>query len=218
MNKIVPLLIAETIANDFLLTLTSVIYRCLIVGSIRRCETRVTDIDLVIIPKSYSEFWALINHLLELGTIEKGAKWGKKSRSLKYKHLNIEIYTATEQNYGYITWLRTGPAESTQFVMTKLSKHKSTVRFSGGSAWHVDYNTLHPNYDPKLGYAKLARLKVESEGTFFQLIGLPYIEPINRNNISYGTLNRTVNNPPLQVLQQKFYIQQHKPIKQLSMF
>ncbi len=217
MNKIVPLLIAETIANEFLLELTSVIYRYLIVGSIRRRDTRVTDIDLVIIPKSYSEFWALINHLLELSTIEKGAKWGNKHRSLTYKNLNIEIYTATPENYGYITWLRTGPAESTQFIMTKLSKHKSSVRFSGGSAWHVDYNSLHPNYDSKLGYAKLAQLRVESEGAFFQLIGLPYIEPTQRNNISYGTLNRAVKNPPLQVLQQKFYIEETKPIKQLSL-
>lgn len=218
MNKIVPLLIAETIANDFLLELTSIINRYLIVGSIRRKDTRVTDIDLVIIAKSNAQLWQLINHQAELGIIEKGSKWGKIHRSLTYKNLNIEIYTATPDNYGYITWLRTGPAKSTQFVMTKLSKHKSTVRFSGGAAWHVDYNTLHPNYDSKLGYAKLAQLRVESEGAFFQLIGLPYIEPMNRNNISYGTLNRTVNNPPLQVLQQKFYTHEHKPIKQLSMF
>lgn len=209
---------AEAIARNYIETIDDVAQEAHIVGSIRRLKPTTKDIDLVVLPKSYNELWARLDKQAQDGIIQKGDSWGKTYRNFTYNAANIELYTCTPQNRGYILWLRTGSADLTQYTMTKLKQHQSIVRFQAGSAWHVDYNTAHPNYEEKFGYAKLAQLKVHNEWGFFDLIGLPFINPPGRNKIAFGSLHRTVNNPSVEILKAKFYIQQNKPIKQLSMF
>lgn len=198
---------AENIAIEYITTIQDVAQESHICGSIRRLEQRVKDIDLVILPRNIHDLWARLDTQVAQGIIKRGDKWGKTYRNFKYKNLQIELYTCDEHNRAYIQWLRTGPGKLNTYVMTQLKRHQSSVRFQGGYAWHVTYDNTHPNFDTALGYAKLAKLKTENEYELFQLIGLPYVAPAARSEISYGRLNRIVNNPSDKALQAAFYIE-----------
>ena len=209
---------AEQIALAYIETIIDLCVEAHIVGSIRRLKSLVKDIDLVILPEDIHALWQRLDQQVTQGIIEKGHSWGISHRSLTFKNINIEIFTADENNRGYKLWLRTGPAEPSHYVMIQLSKHKSTVRFQGGYAWHVDYDETNPAFDRNLGYAKIAKLKVSNEWQLFRLIGLSYIAPPARNEITYGRLNRSVDNPPAEALK-PYYIE--KPVnqpRQLKMF
>ena len=204
---LIPRLIAEQKARQFITTIQDVCQEIHICGSIRRLDSRVKDIDLVIMTEDSHSLWQHLDEQANLGIIERGDRWGLSHRSLIFKGTPIEIYTCDQYNKGYIFWLRTGPAAASHYVMSQLVKHQSSVRFQAGYAWHVAYDDTNPAYDKKLGYAKLAKLKTDSEWEFFGLIGLQYIAPPARNEISYGQLHRTVTNPTPKILELVYYIE-----------
>lgn len=209
---------AWTIAERYIGTIENLCEETHIAGSLRRKAIRTTDIDLVVMPTRTDYLWSELDHQVDLGIIQKGDKWGNLFRNFIYNGVKVELYTCDPDNRGYKLWLRTGPGDAGKFLMSKLKQHESTVRFAGGYAWHVTYDSLHRNYDRYTGYAKLARLKVPDERAFFHLIGLHYIPPAARHNISYGTLNRSVDNPPVSVLKKNYYIEQPEDPKQPRLF
>lgn len=213
-----PHLEAKTIANHYIETIADVAEQSHIVGSLRRGMPIIKDIDLVVLPKTYNQLWARLDKQVRLGIIQRGDKWGNLYRNFTYHGCNIELYTCNPNNLGYILWMRTGPEKPSKYIMSYLIKHKSIVRFHEGSAWHVSYDKNHPNFVEKIGYAKLAELSVPNEWDFFELLGLRYIDPESRNLISYGSLNRAVNNPAVDVLKQKYYIDQVKAVSQPRLF
>lgn len=212
-----PRLIAETKALEYLELITDVSQETHIVGSIRRLDSVVKDIDLVVLPKDIHQLWQRLDEQVASGIIQRDDKWGLSNRSFTYKGMPVELYTCDEHNRGYKLWLRTGPGDTGKFLMTKLSQHKSIVRYNGGYAWHVDYDETNPAFDRSLGYAKIAKLIVKDEWSFFGLIGLDYIAPPARNPISYGRLNRTVENPSVRTLQAHYYAEPSNPF-QKSLF
>lgn len=203
----VSLIEARQIAWDFIDYIRNVCVFANEAGSIRRLAPTVSDIDIVCQPTSLAALWNRIERMEENGTIRPAIypdgkkRWGDTMRGFRYMGMRIELHTCDANNRGYIYWLRTGGGEKNQFVMSQLIKHQSAVRFSEGYAWHVSYDPEHPRYNRGNYYAKLAKLNIPDEQSFYKLLGMPYIAPQNRSEITYRRyLARGVNCPPAEAL------------------
>jgi DNA polymerase/3'-5' exonuclease PolX len=160
-----------------------------VAGSIRRRKLMVSDVEHVVIPKfgergiAGSMFgqtehcnllWARIDDLLASGTIAKHVypvthadgsastrtMWGEKYRGCEFRGFNHEIFTATEDSWGAILAIRTGPAEFSQRLVTAL--HPRGLQCDGG---RVKYKRDGSTY------------AVPTEEKFFQACGVEWIEP-----------------------------------------
>jgi DNA polymerase/3'-5' exonuclease PolX len=182
-----------------------------VAGSVRRLKPSVSDIDIVIQPHNTAAIWNRIDVMLDNGTVRKAiygdgkTRWGETYRGCLFMGMKVEIHLCTPENRGYIYWLYTGDGDKNQYVMRKLIEHQSLIRFHDGSAWHVSYDKNHPKFNVGFGYAKLARLAVPDEQTFYTLIGMPFIAPHNRSEITYRRyLERAINVPPLEAIQLRY--------------
>jgi hypothetical protein len=157
-------------------------------GSVRRQKPLVSDIELVAVPASRAAFNARLDKLVLDGVIEKSIytngthRWGDTYRGLDFGGMRIEIFAATTQNVGYITWLRTGPADGNTYVMQNLGGWP--VRFEDGMAWYCTYenNIKAPQY----------KIQVPNEATLFRLIGMEPLPPQQRSLKAYQRLLKSV--------------------------
>lgn len=139
-----------------------------IAGSIRRKKKEVGDIEIVAIPKPY------LVGLFEDGIASVVNKWEKVRGNLEYgkskytqrilpSGINLDLFFADENNWGYIYAMRTGSAEYSHQVLAK-----SWVRagYKGTDGYLV-----------RNGSKCVAR----EEEDFFRMIGVAYIPPEERN-------------------------------------
>lgn len=154
--------------------LASACERIEIAGSIRRGKETVKDAELVAISLPGDKLLALLDALVERGTIAKAiypdgkTRWGQKYRGFMYDGLRVEVFIADAENWGYQYWLRTGPAEANVYVMQWLAWKLSPIRAKDGYWWWGEH-----------------QLKVESEEAMFTLLGLPFIRPAFRTEQVY---------------------------------
>lgn len=216
MSSLITITQAKSVALDFL-NLVSTDLETHILGSIRRGRDLVKDVEVIFLcptPTDKAQLWARLDTLVNQRRLHKNPdnpKWGDTYRSALFHDVTFDLFTADTHNYGYIMWLRTGPGDLNHWTMTQLAKHKSAVRVQGGHVWHVSYQLNHPDFDFKLGYAKLNKLRVPDEWTFFTLLGLPYVDPAHRTKITYGRLNRGVNTPNTATLKTYYVREQNAP-------
>lgn len=149
-----------------------------IVGSIRRERETVGDIEIVCRPNNTYQFNATLDALIKAKTIRKKTyqridghgkrivytRWGDKLKSFIIEGVTCELYIADADAYGYIKWLRTGPGDANQYVVTRMKQEKSAMRFDSGYGWITSYNGEYPNYETKL--------HLPDEETVFKLLGL----------------------------------------------
>lgn len=142
-----------------------------IAGSYRREKPTIGDLEAVFIPSP--NFHAHLDKLDAQGVITRGRAWGQKQRQFIYDGLKIDLYTAAEDNYGYILWLRTGAADANKRVVTFLKNkaNPAPFRLEEGFVW-TETHKLH----------------VPDEQTFFRLLGIPLIEPRDREVPTYARL------------------------------
>ena len=138
------------------------------VGSIRRQCPLVSDIDLILRVKPYStglfetDFPRIVN---EWKFVEGELAYGKTkfaSRILP-NGVPVELYFADEYNIGYLKTLRTGSKDFNKFVMLPALTRRDLVAEGG-------YITQNGQ-----------RCRVETEEKFFEMMGLKYVEPKDRN-------------------------------------
>ena len=77
------------------------------------------------------------------------------------QYIKVYVFTATFRTWGYILMLRTGPAEFSKWVVTKLKRDGFTME--DGEVFHHGTPCTVP-----------------SEGDLFFLLGSDYIEPEDR--------------------------------------
>lgn len=157
-----------------------------VAGSIRRNKPEVGDIEHVIVPRfgdvptgglfsnetaRVNLVWHKLESLLGVGDIDKhrygeirSTRWGDLYRGVDFRGFNHELFTADADNLGAILAIRTGPADYSQALVTRL-KDGGMYRQSGGYVVHV-----------KSG----ERVPVRTEEAFFKLCRLPYVEPEKR--------------------------------------
>ena len=143
-----------------------------IAGSIRRRKSEVGDIEIACIPKTYEtgmffggdtvvdpEFCALV----ERWPAVKGKPTGKYMQRVLPEGIKLDIFIAHPENWGLIFAIRTGSAEYSHRVLA--------------SAWvRAGYHSI----DGMLVQG-FHRIEVREERELFDLIGLPWADPWERN-------------------------------------
>jgi DNA polymerase/3'-5' exonuclease PolX len=166
---------AKTIADRVVARLAPHCDRIQIAGSIRRQKADVGDIEIVAIPKTFggdlfggdgprSRSPGFVDVVLGLGRVLAG-----KPATGKYIKLSIpdgiqlDLFTATSENWGHILAIRTGSATYSHEVLAK-----GWVR----AGYHSMEGML---------CSKAHKIPVREERDLFNLIGLPWVEPQGRN-------------------------------------
>ena len=158
---------ALKIALDVVEQLKPFCDRIEIAGSIRRKKKEVGDIEIVAIPRPYSI------GLFESGIATVVNQWGKVRGELEYgktkytqrilpEGIKLDLFFATEENWGHILAIRTGSAEFSHLVLAK--------------GW------VRQGFKSKDGYLfrEEEKYDIKEEKDLFRLIGVPYVEPENR--------------------------------------
>jgi DNA polymerase/3'-5' exonuclease PolX len=143
-----------------------------IAGSIRRRKPEVGDIEIVCIPKTWEtgllfgreiirdpEFCALVNRWPSV----KGKPTGKYTQRRLLEGINLDLFIARPENWGLIFAIRTGSAAYSHQVLAA-----SWCR----AGYHSTNGMLYKNGQTH---------PVREERELFNLIGLAWVEPWERN-------------------------------------
>lgn len=167
--------IAIEIANETLELLRPHCYRCEIAGSLRRKKPEVKDIEIVAIPKPFDvglfktglatvvNRWPKIKGTLTQWPPRKGESPCKYTQRLLPQGINLDLWFATEHNWGLIYATRTGSAEFSHKVLA--------------CGWVKQGYRSVDGYLTKDG----KKYAVREEEELFALIGLPCVPPELRN-------------------------------------
>jgi len=152
---------ALTQANEIIELLRPHCSKINLAGSIRRKKAMVKDIEIVCIPLPY-----------EVGLFESGIatvvnRWDKVKGELPCKYtqrilpsgIRLDIFIATEENYGFLLAIRTGSAEYSHRVL--------------GYAWTSHGFKSIEGILTKAGNP----IPTPTEQEFFNLVKLPFIAP-----------------------------------------
>lgn len=150
-----------------------------IAGSIRREKPdNIKDIELVGIPLPgrdlfYEPTLKLAPIFGFMSQLEQDRKIMVEKRGQKYiKFMDldrvfwIDLFLATPENFGYLLALRTGPAEFSKKIVTPKQADgfmPSNLKAKNGYIWK-----------------KSTRLSIPDEHTLFQIYGMDYIKPQDR--------------------------------------
>ena len=167
-SKKYPYAEAYAIALDVQEQLKPYCERIEIGGSIRRKKSEIGDIELVLIPKPYT------TGLSESGIATIVNKWKQVKGELEFgktrytqrmlpSGIKLDLFFATEQNWGSIFSIRTGSAEYSHRVLAR-----GWVR----NGFHSEGGLLFKNGE---------RYEVREEEDLFRLAGVAYVEPEERN-------------------------------------
>ena len=131
-----------------------------IAGSIRRKKPEVKDIEIVAIPKST---WGGLKNIVDKWKKVKGELPCKYTQRILPEDIKLDLFFATERNFGLIFAIRTGSAEYSHYVLA--------------NGW------------VKAGYKSIDGIltknnqqqEVREEIDLFNLIKIPYVEPEKRS-------------------------------------
>jgi DNA polymerase/3'-5' exonuclease PolX len=159
--------------------------RLVVAGSLRRRKREVGDVEVLFVPNFIPERDGLfdtrqvnladrvLDRLLEAGVLARrknslgGEAWGEKNKLAVHRAsgIPVDLFTAREGNWFNLLVCRTGSAESNVRIAA-AAKAK-------GWKW----NPYGPGFTDQAGLL----VQVLSERAVFELIGLPYLEPWQRN-------------------------------------
>lgn len=164
--------IAEQIRND----LFAYTFKCEIVGAIRRQDDKVYEIEMTALPRTIKEeqvfkepkiyrdpnfAMAVRKHCNQ---IIKGDLYSGRYCQLKHRTENItlELYMPKPESWGSVLFYRTGPKEFAKYVYKNITESKGIYHVEGYVSKDNEVQT------------------VATEQDYFDLLGLPYIEPEHR--------------------------------------
>lgn len=183
----IPLAKAEALAMELVEILRPVTDRIEIAGSIRRRKAEVGDIEIVMAPRFeevpgdlFGDTTDRINHqfkrVLELrreGVLTDRPNslghpaCGERFQRMLYKGVPCDLFSVVPpRQWGFIFWLRTGPAHQNKTMMTRRSEGGTLpdhMRCRGGRLWVYGRSVPTPE-----------------EEDFYREIGLDFVEPERR--------------------------------------
>ena len=130
-----PLAYAQVVAEKLIELLAPACERIAVAGSVRRLRPDVGDIELVAIPKVYPDFFANSHSMLDeaiLSLVAKGVvdyrmnsrgarTFGPLNKLMIYQSgIWVDIFTATQENWGRDLLVRTGSADFNRRVMSRF--------------------------------------------------------------------------------------------------
>lgn len=176
--------------STFAALIRSYTTRLEIAGSVRRKKADVKDGELVAI--AAPGLLDVLDHLVAVGAIRKaeyGAngshRWGPKYRGLVWRGLRVEIFLTDAHSWGYQYWLRTGPGDANQFIMTRMVQTHVPVRFIEGACWYAPNNWTWNAKRDKWEASARFQVSLPEEADLFTLLGLPEIRPEFRTEQVY---------------------------------
>lgn len=166
---------AKAIAEELKWRLEPACERVEIAGSIRRQKPHPNDIELLCIPKFVGsvdqldrEIGALmIQGILGFRLNKLGSRvYGPKNKLLVHlpSGIGVDIFSTTEECWPVALAIRTGPKESNVAIATAAQRKGWRLR-AYGSGFDTPNGPIH----------------CQSEREVFELVGLPYQEPWERN-------------------------------------
>lgn len=150
---------AKSIAQEIVARLKPHCQRIEIAGSIRRGKSWVRDIDIVLIPQNQGRL------AMELVSMGKFKANGRKVARLEYKGIPVDFYFATPDTWATLLLIRTGSAGHNR-KLASLAKRRGWHLYADGKGLFDNQGT---------------RIAGDSEESFFQALGIPYLEPAKRN-------------------------------------
>jgi DNA polymerase/3'-5' exonuclease PolX len=161
---------AFTIANEIRRQLAPYCNRIEIAGSIRRNKPEVKDIEIVCIPRRIkiglfnadTEICPGFIRVINQWEAVKGSATGKYTQRILPQGINLDLFTATPDNWGLIYAIRTGPASFSHYILA-IGWNKAGYKSVNGM--------LTKNGEP---------VTVREEIDLFHLIGLPWQNPADR--------------------------------------
>lgn len=199
-----PLAQAEVIANDLFVLLEPYCLRIQVAGSIRRNKSMVKDIELVCEPALttvatdlFGEATTIIDPLHDLlarlrdegvlaDRLDKNgrAAFGPRTKRLRYRGIGLDVFSVIPPaQFGVILAIRTGSSEFSHRFMTPR-------RFGGNLPDHMIVRDgvlyRHPEgrvlpmdreERKRLDVATLEAVPTPEEESFFEALGMPWVEP-----------------------------------------
>lgn len=161
---------AKAIAEELMSLLSPCCNRITIAGSIRRQKPDVGDIELLVIPKANC-FDKMLDDLMGQNTLamrlnKRGSHtYGPKNKLMVHllSGMGVDIFSATEENWGMALFVRTGPKEWNIKAMSRFRELGMQGHAYGG----VTLRTGLPFECP-------------TETIVFNLLGWPYTPPEKR--------------------------------------
>jgi DNA polymerase/3'-5' exonuclease PolX len=160
----------EPIANDVLKQLQPHCHDSKIVGSVRRCKNLVHDIDIVVIAKDFKINLEAVMHGQGEGIASVVNQWEmisgemipnqiKQTRRILPWGINLDLWLASETNFGFMVAIKTGPQEYSHQALAKQ--------------WYWKGYRGRDGYLTKGGKP----VSVPTEEELYRLIGLPWKDP-----------------------------------------
>ena len=154
---------AKVIADKYVKILKPFCRRIEIAGSVRREKPEVGDIEIVAIIKYLWNFTYEVNKLKKV----KGEPYGKYTQRILPEGIKLDLFIATEKNWGNIFLIRTGNWQFSKQIMIRALRLGLKQR--DGYLWQGQ-----------------ERLECKEEEDMFQILKLDYISPQMRNKESYA--------------------------------
>jgi DNA polymerase/3'-5' exonuclease PolX len=176
----IPLAEATRIADAVVADLEPHCERVAVAGSLRRQKAEVGDLELVAIPSMVSgglfgteRINALWTHLQTSDRYRflKGERPDARMHQLSvvaHKGMQLDLFLAQPDNWGWIYLLRTGSAEFSQRILTLWKKTHGLWREPGSVDGRLVTRGGHPVATP-------------DEETIFTMLGIPFVAPEQRH-------------------------------------
>ncbi len=175
---------AEELAERLKLRLAPFCKRIEIAGSIRRKVKRVGDIEVVAIPKfekvqdifgpvdesTANRLWENLDHIVYARDDVEYVKAGEKYRQLIVKmkgnrKIKVDLFTCEPGNWGWIFLVRTGSADFSHGMASKLNRKGYTSR----EGWIRKIDSVRTSLD------------TPDEESVFKLVGESFVSPEKRD-------------------------------------
>lgn len=171
------LLFARELAEKIVFDLAPFCEKIKIAGSIRRKCSQIKDIDVVVLPKTkpVKDLFGMVTHherhpgfvnvVNQWEKVKGDAATGKYTQRLIEGH-KLEIAIAHPDNFGNLIVIRSGPADFSHLIM-KIVNDRGFTQKDG------------------FLYRNERLIPIPEEMLYFKTLGIPYIQPENRNADSF---------------------------------
>jgi DNA polymerase/3'-5' exonuclease PolX len=184
---------AQALAQTLVDSICPYCHRVEIAGSVRRRQSDVHDIEIVVTPRFSTDLFGdpnpnaptqldiVLSSMNNLLNVKSGPRY--KQYAIVGQDINLDLFVVRPPaEWGVIFALRTGPAEYSHFLVTPRPQGgalPSHLSIHDGAVWQGS-----------------AILPTPEEIDFFDLLHLPYLEPQERQ-IDWKTAVQLLQNKPL---------------------
>ena len=165
---------ARRVAKDFIQKIKPFVKRVEIAGSVRRERPLVKDIEIVLIPDP-RQIWELVDEFGKYRKL-KGSFAGKYFQ-IQTRGVKVDVFVASEENWGVIYSIRTGSARFSKDVIAgtwaRLGYHSI-----GGVLYPIQPNSGAVELGDAVDLSRPHYFKEEVD--LFKFLGLQWVPPKER--------------------------------------